>query len=69
MEKKLNTQAGNGYFGNKKIKYVQSSISDVYDLGNSAEQDWTKENIEKRENNFINRIITYFEAQLNPKND
>ncbi|MDR2790398.1 MAG: DUF262 domain-containing HNH endonuclease family protein [Campylobacteraceae bacterium] len=60
FEKKLNIQAGNGYFGNKKQKYILSKIANVVELGNYPKNDWTKEDIEERESKFIERIIAFF---------
>jgi uncharacterized protein with ParB-like and HNH nuclease domain len=60
FEKKLNIQAGNGYFGNKKQKYALSNIANVIELGTYPKNDWTKEDIENRENRFKERIISFF---------
>jgi uncharacterized protein with ParB-like and HNH nuclease domain len=64
FEKKLNIQAGNGYFGVKKQKYSISSISIVKDLSKYHKNDWVKEDIEAREESFINRIVAFFEESL-----
>jgi len=64
FEKKLNIQAGNGYFGNKKNKYGISKIANVLDLSNYPKNDWTKEDIEQREEEFKTRIITFFKSNL-----
>ena len=48
FEKKLNIQAGNGYFNNKKDKYRNSDVQEVVKcLANSNKEDWVKEDIEK----------------------
>jgi uncharacterized protein with ParB-like and HNH nuclease domain len=65
FEKKLNIQAGNGYFGKKKEKYKTSKITVVLELSNYPSNDWTKDDIEKREGEFKDRLMTYFKAQLN----
>jgi len=65
FEKKLNIQAGNNYFGNKKNKYSLSKISSVVDLSNYPKNDWVKEDIEKREKEFKSRIIIFFKEHLN----
>ena len=65
LEKKLNIQAGNGYFGIKKQKYLQSKIQDVLELGNLAQADWTKQDIEEREAEFIERLFLHFKELLN----
>lgn len=64
FEKKLNIQAGNGYFGNKKNRYKESKIANVQDLSNYPKNDWVKEDIEIRENEFKERLIAFFKANL-----
>lgn len=65
LEKKLNIQAGNGYFGIKKVKYSISKIASVLELSNYSKRDWVKEDIEKRELTFKTNIIDFFKEQLN----
>lgn len=65
FEKKLNIQAGNGYFGIKKLKYNQSKISTVIKLSKYNKNDWMKDDIENREIEFKESLITYFKAHLN----
>ena len=65
FEKKLNIQAGNGYFGIKKQKYGLSKIACVLDLSTYYKNDWVKEDIEKREIKFKENLISFFKAQLN----
>ncbi len=65
FEKKLNIQAGNGYFGIKKKKYCVSSIANVITLGNYHKDDWVKKDIEDRESRFKETLITFFADQLN----
>ncbi|MFK8268644.1 DUF262 domain-containing protein [Capnocytophaga cynodegmi] len=64
FEQKLNIQAGNGYFGNKKSRYKNSKIANVQDLSNYPKNDWIKEDIEKRENEFKDRLIAFFNKNL-----
>lgn len=64
FEKKLNIQAGNGYFGVKKQKYSLSKIATVRDLSTYENNDWGKEDIEKREDLFKTKLISFFEDQL-----
>ncbi|MDO5969305.1 DUF262 domain-containing HNH endonuclease family protein [Flavivirga aquimarina] len=64
LEKKLNIQAGNGYFGIKKSKYANSKIANVKDLANYPNNDWVKADIEIREINFKKNIINFFKTQL-----
>jgi hypothetical protein len=63
FEKKLNIQAGNGYFGRKKLKYKESVISDVLDLADFPRDDFTVNDIEKREEEFVSRITDFFKIQ------
>lgn len=63
-ERKLNILAGNGYFGNKKFKYRNSKIANVLDLADYPKNDWIKEDIEIRENDFKNRLINFFKENL-----
>lgn len=64
FEKKLNIQAGNGYFGVKKVKYSDSSVYEVKCLGNYYKNDWIKDDIEKREESMIDRLISFFKENL-----
>jgi len=63
FEKKLNIQAGNGYFGRKKERYAQSNIADIKDLANYASNDFTVDDIKNRENEFISRLTNFFVEQ------
>jgi len=65
FEKKLNIQAGNGYFGIKKQKYSLSKIACVLDLSIYSKNDWMKDDIELRETNFKSNLIGFFKGQLN----
>lgn len=65
LEKKLNIQAGNGYFGKKKDKYRVSNVAVTKALAEYYKNDWVKEDIEKRESEFIDRIIAFFKSHLN----
>jgi uncharacterized protein with ParB-like and HNH nuclease domain len=64
FEKKLNIQAGNGYFGAKKQKYKLSKIAHIADLSLYPKADWIKEDIEERENTFKSTLIDFFTNQL-----
>lgn len=64
FEKKLNIQAGNGYFGNKKQKYSQSKIASVLDLSTYPKGDWLKNDIIEREIEFKNRILDFFKTEM-----
>lgn len=62
--KKLNIQAGNGYFGQKKIKYLASQIGDVRELSEYPRDDWAKGDIEARERSFLAKIVKFFTQNL-----
>ena len=64
IEKKLNIQAGNGYFGKKKEKYKSSLVADVRDLSRYPKDDWVKNDIEDREERFLNDIFQFIAAHL-----
>lgn len=64
FEKKLNIQAGNGYFGVKKQKYSLSNIATVKDLSNYHTNDWIKTDIENRESKFKVALIDFFKQNL-----
>lgn len=65
FEKKLNIQAGNGYFGVKKQKYNISNIAVVKDLSNYHKSDWVKEDINSREIQFKSDLLNFFKLELN----
>lgn len=60
FERRLNIQAGNGYFERKKEHYSQSSIIDARNLSALEQQDWLKEDIVKRQKNIIDVISSFF---------
>ncbi|MDD5581341.1 MAG: HNH endonuclease family protein [Methylobacter sp.] len=64
ITKKMNIHAGNGYFGQKKIKYSLSPIANVKDLANHSSNDWTKKDIEAREEAFLAAIVRFFQMNL-----
>lgn len=64
FEKKLNIQAGNGYFGNKKQKYSQSKIASVINLSNYHKNDWIKNDIELREIEFKQNVVDFFKKEI-----
>ena len=73
IEKKLNIQAGNDYFGKKKDIYKKSLIANVNDLSkyknddDDDDDDWVKTDIEKREESFLKSIVNFFQSNLNKK--
>jgi len=64
IEKRLNIQAGNGYFGKKKLKYVESNVMNVKDLLEHKSNDWAKDDITIREEIFVNDILNFFKDNL-----
>lgn len=64
LEKKLNIQAGNGYFGLKKQKYSLSKIACVMDLSKYPKNDWVIDDIKEREFLFKSKHINFFKEQL-----
>ena len=68
IEKKLNIQAGNNYFGLKKQRYADSKIATVRELSNYPKNDWVKEDIEEREANFVKTLLNFFRVNLGSSN-
>ena len=64
IEKKLNIQAGNGYFGKKKEKYRSSAVAEVQGLAQYPRDDWAKNDIDDREESFRNSVLSFFDAHL-----
>jgi len=64
FEKKLNIQAGNGYFGIKKQKYSQSNIFCVNELSTLEQDDWLKDDIINREEELKGNIIKFLKDQI-----
>ncbi|MDR2654113.1 MAG: DUF262 domain-containing HNH endonuclease family protein [Mycoplasmataceae bacterium] len=64
LEKKLNIQAGNEYFGTKKKEYSLSNIANVIKLSNYNKNYWIVDDIVLRENEFTTKLINFFEEQL-----
>ena len=65
FERKLNIQAGNGYFEQKKSKYSESRIHMTKSLANYHKSDWVKDDIEARERQFANDLMAFFKEHLN----
>ena len=64
LEKRLNIQAGNNYFGRKKEKYRQSAIEAVKELAHYPKDDWTKEDIIDRERKIKKDLVEFFRKNL-----
>ena len=66
FEKRLNIQAGNGYFGKKKSDYYcKSKVHEVVALSKYPQNDWLKEDIEQREDKIIQRLMDFFVENIN----
>lgn len=65
FEKKLNIQAGDGYFGQKKKKYERSNVEAVKDLSRLETNNWSKEELLQRDKELKDRVIGFFKLQLN----
>ncbi len=66
-EKKLNIQAGNGYFNNKKEQYRRSAIHELRSLSEKQEQeDWLPTNIEQRAEHMTKIFTDFFYQEFHP---
>lgn len=59
IEKKINISAGNEYFKIKKEKYKSSKILDCKNLSTIENNNWSKNDILEREEDFKNTILTF----------
>ena len=64
--KKTNIKASNDNFKTKKEVYKNSEIAAVKELAQYPKDDWLKEDIEKREDQFSKTILKFFEENLSP---
>jgi hypothetical protein len=64
LEKRLNIQAGNEYFNNKKQKYASSKVANVLALSKLSQNDWHKDDIENREKVFIAELLAFFKENI-----
>ncbi len=64
LEKKLNIQAGNGYFGKKKEKYRESNFEEARELANYPKDDWLKDDIIERGNDIYQRLLKFFKENV-----
>jgi hypothetical protein len=64
LEKKLNIQAGNGYFGVKKERYAKSKIVAILELSKLSQNDWLKKDIENRDKKFILEILSFIKQNI-----
>ena len=47
IEKRINIEAGNGYFGKKKEKYKDSKFLEAKELANYPKNDWLRRGYRK----------------------
>lgn len=64
IERAINIKAGNDYFGRKKAKYKASKFKEVQKLADLDQDDWWKEDIERREQEFITAILNFCKSEL-----
>jgi hypothetical protein len=65
IEKECNIHALNHYFAQKKNWYRQEShIAAVRDLAALPQDDWLKDDIERRESVFVKRIVAFFKENM-----
>lgn len=64
LEKKLNIECGNGYFGQKKEKYEDSMFSEAKFLAKYRKDDWIKLDIKKRNEQVYDRLKNFFIKQI-----
>ena len=62
LEWRLNIQASNGFYSKKKEYYEKSSYKEIKSL--LTFDDWGKDEIDKRNEEMIARLKTFFEANL-----
>ena len=67
IEKKINIQAGNEYFGRKKDKYKKSKVQVIKSLSQITSNDWVKSNIEDRDAKFKNDIVNFLKDNVSMK--
>lgn len=64
LERKLNIEAGNGFFAKKKEKYAQSKYKEVLNLSKYPKRAWLKEDIEERNEEFVKTIYDFFKESF-----
>lgn len=62
FERRLNIQAGNGFFSKKKEYYRQSTIKEVQEMAKTEK--WEPEDIKIRNVRMIERLKVFFESNL-----
>lgn len=64
LEKRLNIKASNNYFDDKKDKYAKSKFLEAQEIARRPQNDWLKEDIEKRNDDIYNRLKGFFISNL-----
>ena len=59
IEKRINIQANNNYFGKKRDTYKDSKVVELQILARSEKPDWLKEDIVIRESEILKAIENY----------
>lgn len=65
LEKQMNIRASNNYFDKKKEQYQASKIVIANDLGNSAKDSWTIEDIESRNKELSKQLSDIIDNWIN----
>ena len=65
LEEKINIQASNDYFDNKKERYAKSKFLEAQELAKYPKSDWLKEDIEKRRDRIYERLLAFFKENIN----
>lgn len=60
LEKKVNIEAGNGYFHRKKESYKNSHFKEAQLLAQNEQKDWAKTDIEKRNRHIYEKFRDLF---------
>lgn len=60
LEKRLNIKASNNYFDDKKDKYAKSKFLEAQEIARRPQNDWLKEDIEKRKEDIYTRLKSFF---------
>ncbi|WP_201790961.1 BspA family leucine-rich repeat surface protein [Campylobacter devanensis] len=64
LDQKINIQASNDYFDNKKEKYAKSEILEAQELAKYPKSDWLKEDIEKRRDKIYEKLVAFFRENI-----
>lgn len=64
IEKKLNIEAKNHFFGAKKTKYTNSAVAEVISLSRLTQDDWTIDDIKSRDQKIEKDLKEFFLSEL-----